>query len=232
MSEVACAICQARPEEAGPLQRRPLVAPKYLDTNLFSIDPLGTAGATVELCAECSELIGLTLLHSSDLEQFAKAIELHRDAHAPAGPSEQQAARIRLWHRAIHLGLRALVAELSEKPPVQPARPEPNQLGLFVSKTARLAKVEAALLEGDLRLARELSLDLVRRFDMPEARYLAVKLALVEERVAALEGDAQGLARLAEHPEKLLEAGQGGRITVSLASAFARGVRRYLEARS
>ena len=229
MSVAACAICQARPEEAGPLQRRPLVAPKYLDTNLFSIDPLGTAGATVELCAGCSELIGTTLLHPSDIEQLAKAIELHRDAFAPVGPNERQAARIRLWHRALHLGLRALVAELAERPPVQPARPEPAQLGLFVSKTARLANVEAALLEGDLGGARELSLDLVRRFDLPEARYLAIKLGLTEERIAALEGDPQGLALLAEHPEELLEA---GRITVSLASAFARGVRRFLEKRS
>jgi hypothetical protein len=218
-----CAICGAGGEGEQAPAARPLVAREFFEQGIFAIDPLGTAGASVPLCAECAGLVGGTMLHATDLEELRRAIELHGAAFPPNGPLEERGARIRLWHRALHLGLRALVGELSERPAAAPARPEPDQLGLFVSKTARLSKVEAALREGDLPAAIERAQEVVQRFDLPEGRYLAARLVPVAAQVAAAAADPEQLAQLAQAPERLVEP---SRASVSLASAFGRGLHR------
>jgi hypothetical protein len=219
-----CAICGVG-EEVATLQSRPLVPREHFEDGTFSIDPLGTGGAEIAICEHCSALIGKTLLGSADLDELTKAIGLHREAFAPSGPTEERAARLRLWYRAIHLGLRAVVAELTERPPAPPARPEPDQLGLFASKTARLSKVEAAMRAGDLRGALELAQEVVRRYDLAEARYLAGRLGPILGTIESASTPDE-IARLAEHPEQLLEP---ARANVSLVSALGSGLRKLAE---
>jgi len=220
---VPCAVCKSLPAAGEPWPHRPLVPARFLEQGVFDIDPLGTGGAAVPLCPGCLQVMEAPMLLAGDVEQLAKAVELHGQAFPPSGPSEALAARARLWHRAVHLGLTALIGELLERPVAPAPRPEPAQLGLFVSKTARLSTVERALSDGDFDEARLTAADLERRFDLPEARYLAARLGEVVRRTGEAAGDAAALARMAAHPEELLER---SRLTVSLLGAFSRGLYR------
>jgi tetratricopeptide (TPR) repeat protein len=214
-----CAICRQASQE---LVLRPLVPPRFLEAGVFELDPLGTGGAQVPMCAACAELLGAPMLLLEDVAEFARAVDLHRQAHSPTG-KEEQAARVRLWHRGLHLGLRALTAELVAQPPPAGPKPEPDQLGLFVSRSARLARVEAALAEAKLDSAAELAAEVVRRYDLAEARYLCAQLAPLRARLASLSDDAEELSLLARHPEKLLDR---TRLTTSLFGALGRGLHR------
>ncbi len=216
---LSCAVCG---EPNAPVSRS-LVPAELL--SLFDLDPLGTGGAAASLCGPCSELLAAPMLSREDLEALAKAVQLHREAQVPAGEREAQAARARLLHRALRLGLQAVVAELSARPPAPPVRSDPDQLGLFVSKTARLSHVEQALSQADFAKARALAEDLVKRFDLKEARYLAGALPGIDAQVQAIGSDAAALAFLAAGPDGAL---QRGRLTVSLASAFQRGLHRLV----
>jgi tetratricopeptide (TPR) repeat protein len=221
MSETpVCALCQG---EASEPVSRPLF-PQEL-APLFDIDPLGTGGAAATLCRGCAEVLAAPMFSREDLEALARAVALHREFQPPAHEREARAARARLFHRALHLGLQGLVAELAGRPPAPPARPDPDQLGLFVSKTARLSLVEQALSEADLPKARAMAEELVKRFDMKEARYLAAALPRIESQINSLHGDAEALAFLAAGPEGALER---GRLPVSLAGAFQRGLHRLV----
>ncbi len=218
----SCAICRATAETAE-LCDRPLVPTRFLETGVFELDPLGTAGAAVRLCRECAELVDAPMLLAEDVAEFARAVELHRQAHSPAAGREAQAARARLWHRALHLGARALTAELASQPPPAAPKAEPDQLGLFVSRSARLSKVEQALSEARLDTAAELAAEVVRRYDLAEARYLAAQLGPVRSQLAGISGSPEELAALARHPEKLLDR---TRLTTGLFAALTRGLHR------
>lgn len=216
-----CSVCRGAPEGVELIER-PLVPTRFLEAGVFELDPLGTGGATARLCPACLDALEQPMLLGEDVAEFSKAVELHRQAHAPAG-REVTAARVRLWHRALHLGLRALVAELNAAPPPVAPRPEPDQLGLFVSRSARLAKVEAALAEARLDAALELANEAVRRYDLAEARYLAAQLGPLRTRLGGLAGDPEELSALARHPEKALDR---SRLTTGLFAALGRGLHR------
>ncbi|HEY3450483.1 MAG TPA: hypothetical protein VGK67_29275 [Myxococcales bacterium] len=218
----SCAICRATAEVAE-LGDRPLVPTRFLEAGVFELDPLGTGGAAVRLCEQCAELLDAPMLLAEDVAEFAKGVELHRQAHAPAAGREEQAARVRLWHRALHLGARALSAELAAQPPPAGPKAEPDQLGLFVSRSARLSKVEQALCEARLDTAAELAAEVVRRYDLAEGRYLAAQLGPMRSQLAGLAGSPEDLASLARHPEKLLDR---TRLTTGLFAALGRGLHR------
>lgn len=215
-----CAICRTATEE--PVDR-PLVPTRFLETGVFELDPLGTGGAAVRLCPACADMLAAPMLLSEDVAELAKAVELHRQAHAPTAGREAQAARVRLFHRALHLGARALNAELAAQPPPTAPKAEPDQLGLFVSRSARLARVEAALAEARLDAAAEFSAEVVRRYDLAEARYLSSQLPHMRNQLAGLTGAPEELASLARHPEKLLDR---SRLTSVLFNALGRGLHR------
>ncbi len=210
-----CAFCQA----PGPLAFRAAVPPEFLADATFDIDPLGSAGAGFALCPDCLRLLAAPMLLAEDAEAFAKAVALHREAHAPAGAKEALAARLRLWHRALHLGLRALVGELEAAPPPVVARSEPDQLGLFSSRPSRLAKVLAALEAGRLPEAAALAAEVSARFDLGEADYLAGHLPVLAARLESLRVDPELLAMTLEMPGELFDAGRAGE---ALAAALKR----------
>lgn len=214
-----CSICR-EPSEATQLSSRPLVPVRFFETGLFDLDPLGTAGASIVLCPACAEILDSPMLLAEDVSAFTRAVELHAQVH-PAVGRQASAARIRLWHRALHLGLRALVAEQSTAPAPPSPKAEPDQLGLFMSRSARLAKVETALANADLEKALALAQEVVRRYDLPEARYLAAQLGPVIARLEALAGNPDELSALARHPEMLLDR---SRLTTGLFASFARGL--------
>ncbi|MBI5548435.1 MAG: tetratricopeptide repeat protein [Deltaproteobacteria bacterium] len=218
----ACALCRSTPE-GWELVARPLVPPRFLEAGVFELDPLGTGGATVALCPACAEAVGQPMLLAEDVSEFSRAVDLHRQAHSPAAGTEQQAARVRLWHRALHLGIRALATELAALPSPAAPKPEPDQMGLFVSRSARLARVETSLAEARLDTAAELAAEVVRRYDLPEARYLSAQLGPLRTRVSGLAGAPEELSMLARHPEKLLDR---TRLTIGLFAALGRGLHR------
>ena len=216
-----CAVCRETPEGVE-LVSRPLVPPRFMEAGVFELDPLGTGGAQVALCPACAEILSSPMLLSEDVSELAKAVDLHRQAHSPMG-KEEQAARVRLWHRALHLGLRALTAELAAQPPPAGPKPEPDQLGLFVSRSARLAHVEAALSEAKFDAAAELAAEVVRRYDLAEARYLCAQLGPLRARLGVLNGDPEEISLLVRHPEKLFDR---SRLTSVLFNALGRGLNR------
>ena len=217
-----CALCNSPPDE-GELVSRPLVPAESFQEGTVAIDPLGTAGARVLLCHACAQMLSSPMLHADDLALFASAVERYQEMYAPEGTQEKAAARARLWHRALHLGLRGLAGELSAQPPTAQARPEPNQLGLFASRTARLAKVEEAMAEGRFDSAGRLADETLQRFDLGEARYLAKHLPPLAARAAELESDLEGLAALTHRFAKIFDA---SRVTPSLRAALERGLHR------
>ncbi|HEY3447280.1 MAG TPA: tetratricopeptide repeat protein [Myxococcales bacterium] len=216
-----CAFCRSA---AAPLALRPSVPPEFLADSTFDIDPLGSAGAGFALCPDCSRLLAAPMLLAEDAEAFAKAVALHREAHAPAGDREAFAARLRLWHRALHLGLRALVGELEAAPLPVVVRPEPDQLGLFSSRASRLAKVLAALESGRLEVAASAAAEVAARFDLPEASYLARHLPVLAARLESMRLDPELLALALEVPGELFEPERSGEL-------LADALRRVLHAR-
>jgi tetratricopeptide (TPR) repeat protein len=210
----------------GALSPRLLVPAEHLEGGVFDIDPLGTAGAKVLLCRPCERLLATPMLLAEDVALFAHIVALHHQAHRPAGGREGLAARLRLFHRALHLGFRALSNELASAAIALPPSPQsPDQLLLFVSRSARLAKVETAFLEGNFRAAQTRSEEVVRKLDLPESRYLAARLPEVVERIDAARANPEELADLAAEPKGLLEP---SRLTASLAAAFKRGLHRIV----
>lgn len=190
-----CALCL---DASDSVEARPAVPREFLSQAPFDIDPLGSAGAEFLLCAECRQVLARPMLLAEDAEAFAKAVSLHRESHPTSGSREAFAARIRLWHRALHLGLRALVGELEATPLAAPPRSEADQLGLFTSRTARLAKVLAALEAGDLLQAAVAAEEIAARFDLPEALYLARHLPEIAASVEGAGDDAGALAGVLE----------------------------------
>jgi len=212
----ACALCQS---DAAPLQARPCVPAQFLADGTFDIDPLGSAGATLPLCADCARLLAAPMLLAEDAEAFSRAVCLHHETHLPTDAREAFAARLRLWHRALHLGLRALVGELEAPSPQHLPRVEPDQLGLFSSRTSRLARVQEALEAGRLEQAAALAAEVAARFELPEAAYLAVHLPPLAARLESMRLEPELLAVALEIKGELFDPDRAG---AALAAALER----------
>lgn len=213
-----CALCQ----ETSPTPSfRPLVPALFFEEGIFSVDPLGSAGAGLELCPRCSQIIGAPMLLAEDAAAFAQAVALYRRSHSEGSAEEAVADRARLWHRALHLGLRALVGELESTSAKDGVQVEPGQLDLFSSRTARLAKLEAALDERRLSEAAGSAAQIASRFDLPEAAYLARRLPQLAAHFEAPDADPERLAEELERPGALFDA---SKISGGLAAALHRAL--------
>ncbi|MGC4118166.1 MAG: hypothetical protein QM765_27165 [Myxococcales bacterium] len=89
-------------------------------------------------------------------------------------------------------------------------RAEPDQLGLFSSKSSRLAKVLSALETGRLEDAATAAAEVATRFDLSEADYLASQLPVLATRLASLRTDPELLAMALEMPGELFDPARAG----------------------
>src|SRR5690606_6515380 len=145
-----CSMCGLTPAQLA----RPLVPDALLgDDGFFDFDPLGTAGAQALLCETCAELLHQGMVGAEDLEAFGRVLRLYLSANPTDNVRGERAARFAVFHRAFRLGLLALERELLK--PAAHDRPRyAEQLGLFASKSARLAKLAEMLERADWSGAR------------------------------------------------------------------------------
>jgi tetratricopeptide (TPR) repeat protein len=211
-----CAFCQGT--SPAPCFR-PLVPALFFEEGIFSVDPLGSAGAGLELCPRCAQILSSPMLLAEDAAAFASAVALCQRGHPPGAAEDAVADRARLWHRALHLGLRALVSELEAASVKDAPQGEPGQLDLFSSRTARLSKLETAIAQGSLPAAAARAAEVASSYSIPEAAYLAGCLPQLAARLDALALEPERLAEEVETPGALFDA---SKLTGGLAEALAR----------
>ncbi len=168
------------------------------------------------------------MLLAEDAATFAEAIAIYRRTHPADAEPAAAADRARLWHRALHLGLRALIGELESAALRDPTPAEPGQLDLFSSRTARLAKLEALVDQASLAEAAAHAAQLAARYALPDATYLARRLPPLGALFDAPGADPERLAEALESSGALFDA---SKVTEGLAAALLRHLaRRVAEA--
>lgn len=219
-SSPRCALCT---DVSPACSFRPLVPAFFLQEGIFSVDPLGSAGAGLELCPDCARVLSSPMLLPEDAAAFAEALALHRRGHPPAATQEAVADQARLWHRALHLGLRALVAELQATAAREVVPAGPAQLDLFSSRTARLAALETSIDKGNLPESSALAAQIAARFNISQAAYLAQTLPPLNAKLDSMAHDPEGLADALENQRSLLDPSEA---TAGLAESIARHIAR------
>ncbi len=184
---------------------RKLVPDELLgDDGLFDFDPLGTAGAEALLCDACAELLHQTIVGEEDLETFGRVLRLYLKANPTDTARGERAAKHSVFHRALRLGLRALESELLQPHPHEKPR-YAEQLGLFGSKAAKLARISEALERADWSGARLLAAELAARHHFPEVDWLARDLPALVALDAEATSDLDRLAQLCSEAPSLVD---------------------------
>ena len=215
-----CAICQ---EPTPTFVQRPFAPALFSGEEDLPLDSRRAFGPGLDLCPGCAQVLSAPVMLAEDAAAFAKAVALHLRVEPASGSAAALAARARLLHRALRLGLRTLVGELEAAPPQPPDRSGPDQLDLFTSRAARLAKVEGSIAEGRLAEAAERAAALAALYDMSEARSLAQCLPQLAARLEALRLDPEALAEAMEKPSELFDPSQ---LTEPLVAALTRHLSR------